>query len=78
MYRYFIFVPRDQLFIIATELERAFASPPFNTFSGKRGSFESQRLSIASNLSSRRQSSARTLSQNQQQNMRAIKQEQHR
>ena len=46
--------------------------------SGKRGSFESQRLSICSNLSSRRQSSARTMSQNVQQNLRALRQEQHR
>ena len=46
--------------------------------SGKRGSFESQRLSICSNLSSRRQSSARTMSQNVQQNLKALRQEQHR
>ena len=47
-------------------------------YSGKRGSFESQRLSICSNLSARRHSSARTMSQNVQQNLRALRQEQHR
>ena len=46
--------------------------------SGKRGSFESQRLSICSDISGRRHSSARTMSQNVQQNLRALRQEQHR
>ena len=50
----------------------------YSFHSGKRGSFESQRLSICSDVSGRRHSSARTMSQNVQQNLRALRQEQHR
>jgi hypothetical protein len=49
-----------------------------NPFSGKRGSFDSQRLSITSNLGSRRLSSTRIMSQNMQQNLRVLRQEQYK